>query len=327
MREAVLTAVPSTLQVPVRAASHSAAVAASFATNESPGNKAGTAAGAKAAAGPSASKVADVGAGDGAVRAAGANVNDGAGEGAGAGAEDGALHDAGDEASNGSGDGAGDGAGDEAGDEAGGIRQHADVVGGAGAKKVDVVDVREYTQFFRGLGMGDAKKVAFLAGMLRDFRNTAARLDSHLVGYSFSVRAAVSRLHSPTSPQAPPEHIRIRVHDSLGFFSDDDVHANRTINIGMSFASRHLEMDAIATSTEKVLHDVRLRADACLRASVPKSPVLEQAGGRAAADKPTTGDVALFDSPGSVGAAQPHGVVDYISCWSKRCDRTEFDGT
>lgn len=104
--------------------------------------------------------------------------------------------------------------------------------------------------------MGDAKKVAFLAGLLRDFRLAASRLDVHLVDYSAAVHATVSRLRSPTSPEASAEHLWIRVHDRLGFFHDDDPHAKRLINIGMAYAYRHLEMDSMAVANARIINDL-----------------------------------------------------------------------
>lgn len=48
------------------------------------------------------------------------------------------------------------------------------------------------------------------------------------------------------NPREPPSHRWIRVLDRLGFFSDGDKHAERIVNIGMSFAYRQLCSETFA---------------------------------------------------------------------------------
>jgi len=120
---------------------------------------------------------------------------------------------------------------------------------------------RDFIQFFADLGVTDRPNAPFLAGLLRDFRDAAARLDKHLAGYSACVHAAVSRLAPAASPSASPEHLWKRVHDRLGFFHDRDAHAQRLVNMGLSFAYRHLELDALAVANAHLLQDRRLKPD------------------------------------------------------------------
>jgi len=115
---------------------------------------------------------------------------------------------------------------------------------------------RDYIQFFVDLGIEDDHKDVFLAGLLRNYHIAAAKLDKHLAGYSAAVHAAVSRLAPATGAHDAPEHLWIRVHDRLGFFHDEDRHAQRVVNVGMAFAYRHLEMNALAATNAQVLVDL-----------------------------------------------------------------------
>jgi len=108
-------------------------------------------------------------------------------------------------------------------------------------------------QFFADLGIPDLQKRVFLGGLLRTFRDAAAKLDMHLGGYSSAVHAAVSRLSSPPNPRKSPEHLWRRVHDRLGFFHDENQHAQRLVNVGMSWAYWHLEMNAICLASAQLL--------------------------------------------------------------------------
>mgnify|MGYP000197088439 CR=1 FL=1 len=83
--------------------------------------------------------------------------------------------------------------------------------------------------------------------------DAAAKLDMHLGGYSSAVHAAVSRLSSPPNPRKSPEHLWRRVHDRLGFFHDENQHAQRLVNVGMSWAYWHLEMNAICLASAQLL--------------------------------------------------------------------------
>jgi len=121
---------------------------------------------------------------------------------------------------------------------------------------VDREREHDYIQFFAELGIEDKQKDVFLAGLLRNYHVAAAKLDKHLVGYSAAVHAAVSRLSPAASVDDAPEHLWIRVHDRLGFFHDADRHAQRVVNVGMAFAYRHLELNAIAAANAQVLMDL-----------------------------------------------------------------------
>jgi len=114
---------------------------------------------------------------------------------------------------------------------------------------------RDFVQFFRDLNITDSTKVPFLAGLLRNFRDAAAKLDSHLSVYLELVHTAVSRMITSLSPFEMPQPLWIRVHDRLGFFHDDE-EQKRFVNIGLAYAYRHLEMDALAVPNAKVLKDI-----------------------------------------------------------------------
>lgn len=131
-------------------------------------------------------------------------------------------------------------------------------VDGAADMEKDVV--RDYIQFFVDLGINDEQKGVFLAGLLRSYHLAAAKLDKHLVGYSAAVHAAVSRLAPATSVHDTPEHLWSRVHDRIGFFHDEDRHAQRIVNVGMAFAYRHLELNALASANAQVIHDLSKKA-------------------------------------------------------------------
>lgn len=168
----------------------------------------------------------------------------------------------------------------------------SDDAGAENDKRSAAADIREYIQFFRDLGMGDAKKVAFLAGLLRDFRLAASRLDNHLFGFSAAVDWAVSRLRSPTNPSGSAEHLWIRVHDRLGFLRDDDSRAQRLINIGMAFAYHHLEMDSMAVANARLLKDmermVKTTAPCIVSAGHAQGGAASQEGLDAVGDAPGT---------------------------------------
>jgi len=123
----------------------------------------------------------------------------------------------------------------------------------AAPRRSVVVDDGDYVQFFADLGISDLQKRVFLGGLLRTFRDAAAKLDMHLGGYSSAVHAAVSRLSAPPNPRESPEHLWRRVHDRLGFFHDENQHAQRLVNVGMSWAYWHLEMNAICLASAQLL--------------------------------------------------------------------------
>jgi len=101
-------------------------------------------------------------------------------------------------------------------------------------------------QFFRSLGIGDSAKVSFLARLLEGFHEVAMKLDEHLAPTGAILHAAISRMCEGDSPMDAPQHRWIRIVDRIGFFSDDDDHACRVINLGLSFAYRQKELDAAA---------------------------------------------------------------------------------
>jgi len=123
-------------------------------------------------------------------------------------------------------------------------------------------EASEYVQFFRKLGILDAQKGIFLASLLRGFREAALRLDTHLAPLGASVHAAVSRMYAADNPNDLPQHRWIRVVDRSGFFTDTDEHARRVINIGLSFAYRHMELDALAADHAVLLREYRLKGTA-----------------------------------------------------------------
>jgi len=126
----------------------------------------------------------------------------------------------------------------------------------AATKRTVPPEDRDYVQFIADLGIPDLQQRVFLAGLLRTFRDAAMKLDTQLEGYCSAVHAAVSRLSSSPNPREAPEHLWIRVRDRLGFFHDENRHAQRMVNVGLSFAYRHLEMNAISLANAQLLREV-----------------------------------------------------------------------
>ena len=116
----------------------------------------------------------------------------------------------------------------------------------------------EYTQFFRELGITDLQKTSYLARLLEEFYELGAKLDEHLAPTGAVLHAAVSRMCRGENPMDPPHHRWIRIHDRLGFFADQDDHESRIINIGLSFAYRHKELDALPEANALRLEQLRL---------------------------------------------------------------------
>ncbi|OSX81551.1 hypothetical protein BU14_0014s0100 [Porphyra umbilicalis] len=104
----------------------------------------------------------------------------------------------------------------------------------------------EYMQFFRSLGIGDSGQVAFLARLLETFHEVAMKLDEHLAPTGAILHATISSMCEGDNHMDAPQHRWIRIVDRIGFFSDDDEHASRVINLGLSFAYRQKELDAAA---------------------------------------------------------------------------------
>jgi len=113
----------------------------------------------------------------------------------------------------------------------------------------------DYIQLFVELEIDDKHKDVFLAGLLRNYHAAAAKLDEHLACYSAAVHAAESRFAHAASVDDAPDQLRIRVHDQLLSFQDADRHAQRVVNVGVAFAYRHLELNAMAAANAQVLLD------------------------------------------------------------------------
>jgi len=110
----------------------------------------------------------------------------------------------------------------------------------------DSTQLKEYNLFLQSLGITDREKVSFLTPLLRDLYRTAAKLDKYLEPHGASFHSAISRLLTTDNPTDVPTHFWIRVVDRLGFFTDHDAHAQRIVNISLSFAYRHKQVDALA---------------------------------------------------------------------------------
>lgn len=110
-----------------------------------------------------------------------------------------------------------------------------------------------YLQFLQHLGIPDDTKTGFLASLLRNVFDACTKLDTHLSPYGATVHSAVSRLVVPDNPRDAPSYRWIRVVDRIGFFSDDDAHAVRLVNVGLSYAYRVLEADAMAVANAALL--------------------------------------------------------------------------
>lgn len=118
----------------------------------------------------------------------------------------------------------------------------------------------KYKQFFATLGIGDSMKVHKLARLLQVLYETASQLDGHLVSVGAALHVAVSRMIEPDNPLAPSQLRWIRVIDRLNVFCDSDEHACRAVNIGMAYAYRHKELDALTAANAFRLSDVHLSA-------------------------------------------------------------------
>lgn len=116
----------------------------------------------------------------------------------------------------------------------------------------------EYERVFQTLGVDDPAKVQTLARLLQVFCEVASQLDSYLAPVGASLHAAVSRMCEGDNPLAPPQHRWIRVIDRLGFFRDTDEHTCRVVNIGLSNAYRHKELEALTAANALRLCDLRL---------------------------------------------------------------------
>jgi len=118
----------------------------------------------------------------------------------------------------------------------------------------------EYVRFFQSLGVDDAQKVVFLGRLLQEFYGVAAKLDTHLAQSGATLHVAVSRMCEADNPTDAPQHRWIRVIDRLGLFGDEDDHASRVINIGLSYAYRHKELNVVSEANAVRLRELRLLA-------------------------------------------------------------------
>jgi len=114
-----------------------------------------------------------------------------------------------------------------------------------------------FMQFYSHLGIEDETQLVFLSTMLRAVFDATSKLDRHLAKYGASLHCAVSRMVVSKNPREAPSHRWIRVLDRLGFFTDGDKHAERIVNIGMAFAYRQLEVDALADANAVLLRQAQ----------------------------------------------------------------------
>jgi len=110
----------------------------------------------------------------------------------------------------------------------------------------DTAQLKEYVLFLNSLGITDGETITFLAPLLRDLYRMASRVDKYLEPHGAAFHSAISRLLTTDNPMDAPTHVWIRFVDQLGFFTDNNAHAQRIVNIGLSFAYRHKLVDALA---------------------------------------------------------------------------------
>jgi len=166
----------------------------------------------------------------------------------------------------------------------------------------------EYKQFFRELGLADHQRTTYLARLLERFFEVGAKLDEYLAPTGAVLHAAVSRMCAGENPMDPPHHRWIRVHDRLGFFADQDEHASRIVNTGLTFAYRHKELEALSAVSELRLEQFRLNKT---RSQVPASTSAEEVpdGGRVVRNDRA---VAAVDGVHGVGSARGAGAGDEL---------------
>jgi len=160
----------------------------------------------------------------------------------------------------------------------------------------------EYLEFFRSLGLTNNTKVAFLGRQLQTFYEIATTLDEHLSPTGAALHTAISRMCLPDNPLHAPHHRWIRVHDRLGFFSDEDEHSSRIVNVGLSYAYRHKELDALADANALQLERLRLKAPLS-GAGAPPSPRAPSCASGDETDVPIGGTCLRHGLPGAVGGA------------------------
>jgi len=157
-------------------------------------------------------------------------------------------------------------------------------------------EYNDYTEFFEVLGITDATKVSYLSTLLRHFYEAAVKLDGLLAPHGACLHSAVSRMYSSGNPHEPPRHRWIRVVDRLGVFTEKDAHAQRIVNVGLSFAYRHLELNELTEDNAPLLSRSRAptgsRADGVVQAGDANVP---------------NGGVVVYQRPDAGTASGPGG--------------------
>eukprot|EP00168_Porphyra_purpurea_P009324 TRINITY_DN2264_c0_g1_i1.p1 TRINITY_DN2264_c0_g1~~TRINITY_DN2264_c0_g1_i1.p1 ORF type:complete len:563 (-),score=82.50 TRINITY_DN2264_c0_g1_i1:553-2241(-) len=120
-----------------------------------------------------------------------------------------------------------------------------------------VVD-KEYIDFFLSLSVSNNVKATFLARQLQAIYAAAVKLDEHLAPIGTALHCAISRMCPADSPLQAPQHRWIRVCDRAGFFFNEDAYSCQVINIGLAYAYRHKELEALAEANAVVLKQLRL---------------------------------------------------------------------
>jgi len=202
-------------------------------------------------------------------------------------------------------------------------------------------DYNEYVEFFDVLGITDAVKVSYLSTLLRLFYEAATKLDMHLAPHGASLHSAVSRIITSANPTEAPRHRWIRVVDRLGFFTDKDLHAQRVVNVGLSYAYRNLQLNAL-TEDNALLLQSRSTGRTAPRTNgtpggehVPLGGVevtRRDVGQRGVAAMPEVASLAPLDTS-RPGAQDPHlgtaslvGATDEVPCTGGSVIRGATDG-
>jgi len=176
---------------------------------------------------------------------------------------------------------------------------------------IRTTEERLYLKFYEHLGIMEPKKMTFLCSLLRNLYDAASKLDLHLAPYGASLHCAVSRMVVSANPQEAPTHRWIRVVDRLGFFTDADRHSERIVNLGLAFAYRHLEADALAEASALLMRKAQAVATQHgdgAEGAVPRAGAVVSA---AAANPVTTTTGRLELEPGGIddGAIEEEEVV------------------
>jgi len=152
-----------------------------------------------------------------------------------------------------------------------------------------------FVEFFEHLGIDDEAKLGFLSTLLRNAFDSISKLDMHLAPYGAALHCAVSRMVVSKNPREAPCHRWIRVVDRLGFFADGNDHAERIVNVGLAYAYRHLELDALARANAVLLQQTHSAAGNGVSGDDAKLPL----GGDDVTSKDGVGEdpPALLDKP------------------------------